>query len=90
MGVISQYNFRREQLIIKKNRKPGTLLELNSGTPHEKTWTVSFLLVPETNFGTLLSGKCHNQQVTTDIKEFANALHAIVVKEVANALTLQC
>jgi hypothetical protein len=27
---------------------------------------------------------------TTLNKEFANALHAIVVKEVANALTLQC
>jgi hypothetical protein len=75
---------------FKKNRKPGFLLELNSRTPHEKTWTFSFVLVPETNFGTLLSGKCHDQQATTDIKEFVNALHTVVVKEVANALTLQC
>jgi hypothetical protein len=36
-------------------------IELNSGTPHKKTWNLFIFLVPEPNFGTLPSGKCHNR-----------------------------
>ena len=35
--------------------------ELNSGTPHEKTWNLFIFLVPEPNFGALPSGKRHDR-----------------------------
>ncbi len=84
---------------FKKNRKPGTFKNrIKFRNPSWENLDLLIFLVPEPNFGTLPSGKCHDQQATTQlpthkrrwIKEFANALHAVIVKEVADALTLQC
>jgi hypothetical protein len=66
--------------------------------PSQENLDLFIFLVPEPNFGTLPSGKCHYQQGPTQlpnykqrwIKVFVNTLHAVVVKEVADALTLQC
>jgi hypothetical protein len=64
-GVISRPSFRGNDG-FKKNQKPGiSKIVLNSGPQARKL--VSNNLVPEPNFETLPSGKCHDQQATTQL-----------------------
>jgi hypothetical protein len=46
-------HFWQEQWIFKKNKNLELFkIELNSGTPHKKTWNLFIVCVPEPNFGT--------------------------------------